>query len=272
VTRAPNDHETEHREAEFHDDWAESVDPASVDVAATWRGLGAPEVTWIHQHLGDLAGKRILDLGVGFGEASVRFAQEGARVTAVDISPRMLDLAGEVAARHGVTIEPVVASASDLSVFPDASFDVVYAANVLHHVDIERCVGEVHRVLGPGGRAAFFDPVQYNPVIQLYRRLAGENRTADEHPLRRSDLRLIRSRFRNIQARGFWLSALLIFMRFFVIDRLHPARHRYWRVVIERQEKHRRFLGSAHRFDGGVLKVLPPLRWLCWNLAVVAEK
>lgn len=263
---------TESREAHFHDDWAESVDPAEIDVREAWRGIGCPEIVWIAERLGDVSGKRVLDLGTGFGEAAVEFARRGAEVTAVDISPGMLELTQDIARRHGQTLTTVEASATDLSKFADASFDIVYAANVLHHVDIAPCIDEVRRVLVPGGRAGFFDPVAYNPAIQVYRRLAGDVRTDDEHPLRRRDLKVISKRFAHVQTKGFWLSALLIFVRFFAIDRLNPAKNRYWRLVIERQDKHQRFLRTTHRIDAGILRVVPPMRWMCWNLAIVAEK
>jgi SAM-dependent methyltransferase len=260
------------READFHDDWALSTDPATVDVLGTWKGIGCPEVTWIAEHLGNLRGKRILDLGSGLGEASVWFALQGAQVTALDISPRMLEIARRVTSRYEVEIETVVGSATDLGTFDSDTFDIVYGANVLHHVDIAACLGEVHRVLRHGGRAAFWDPVQYNPVINLYRHMAGSMRTDDEHPLRRADLRAMQQRFRHVEVQGFWLTALAIFARFLIVDRIHPSADRYWKLVIERQEKHRRFLSAAHRFDRGLLRVFPPLRWLCWNIAVVCER
>jgi len=260
------------REAEFHDEWAGGVDPASVDVDAVWKGLGCPEVRWIGERLGDVRGKKVLDVGAGLGEASVWFARNGADVTALDISPGMLELGGQVAARYGVSVTPVVGSATDLSRFPDATFDIVYGANVLHHVDIPACLDEVRRVLKPGGRAAFWDPVKYNPAIEVYRRLAGGMRTDDEHPLRVGDFEAMQARFRHVEARGFWLSALLIFVRFWLVDRIQPSEDRYWKLVIERQDRHARFLRAAHRFDAFVLRWIRPLRWVTWNLAVVCEK
>ncbi len=260
------------REREFHDEWAASVDPASVDVEGHWLPLGCPEASWIDEQLGDLTGKRVLDLGCGLGEASAHFAQRGAKVTSSDLSPGMLEMTKRVAALRGCTVDTVVASATDLSALPSDEFDVVYAANLLHHVDIQTCIDEVYRVLKPGGIAAFWDPVLYNPAIQVYRRMATEVRTIDEHPIRRADVDTIRRRFGQIETRTFWLSALLIFVKFLVIDRIHPSEDRYWKLVIETQHKHARFLRLAHKLDRGVLKVIKPLRWWCWNIAIVAKK
>jgi SAM-dependent methyltransferase len=260
------------RERAFHDDWALTVDPATVDVEAHWQPLGCPESAWIDEQLGDLTGKRVLDLGCGLGEASAHFADRGAIVTATDLSPGMLEVAVKVCALRGHSIETVIADAGDLGVLPADHFDVVYAANLLHHVEIARCVDEVHRILKPGGVAAFWDPLEYNPAIQVYRRMASEVRTIDEHPIRLRDIDTIGARFASVELRTFWLSALLIFFRFFLVDRIHPSADRYWKIVIERQQRHRRFLQFAHRLDRRIIRLLPPLRWWCWNVAIVARK
>jgi SAM-dependent methyltransferase len=94
--------------------------------------------------------------------------------------------------------------------WPDETFDFVYGNGVLHHVDIDRTVAEARRVLRPGGRCAFIEPLTYNPLIWLYRTLAKDVRTPDEHPL---SIRQIRSVTRALEGdhREFWLSALAIF-------------------------------------------------------------
>jgi SAM-dependent methyltransferase len=268
----PADRANLEHEAEFHDSWADEADVTALDIDAVWAGIGCPEVVWIAAQLGDVSRLRVLDLGSGLGEAAIWFAREGADVTALDISPRMLDVLSEAAARYDVEVQTVVGSASDLSMFDDATFDIVYGANVLHHIDIPACLDHTHRVLCPGGRAAFWDPVKYNPVIEGYRRLAAGVRTDDEHPLRRADLKAMEARFSRVTARGFWLTGLAIFGRFFLIDRIHPSADRYWKLVIDRQEKHRRFLIRSQAIDRRILRIAPPLRWMCWNIAVVLER
>lgn len=256
----------------FHDEWANSVNAAEVDVEGAWTAVAAPEAAWIERTLGSVVGLKVLDLGSGLGEGAIHFAQHGAIVTACDLSTGMLNVATQVAKVHGVQIATEAASATDLSVFHDESFDVVYAANLLHHVDIERCLLEVRRVLKSGGRAAFWDPVQYNPAINVYRKMASGVRTVDEHPLRVRDLQTIRRLFPEVKVKYFWLSACLIFVRFFLVDRIQPSEGRYWKIVIERRKKHRRFLEFFHGIDRFLLRIIPPLRWWCWNIAVVVRK
>jgi SAM-dependent methyltransferase len=260
------------READHHDEWAASVDANQVDILSTWEGIGCPEVAWIASQLGDLRGKKVLDLGSGLGEGAVWFALQGADVIALDISPGMLEVVSAVARRHGVSVSTVVGSATDLGRFANGTFDIVYGANMLHHVNIPECLDEVQRVLRVGGKAAFWDPVKYNPAIELYRKLASGVRTEDEHPLEFHDLGYLRTRFSDVHVQGFWLSALALFARFFFVDRIHPSADRYWKLAVERQHKHQHFLRIAHRVDRALLKLVPPLRWMCWNMAIVCTR
>ena len=78
-------------EEQFHDEWAASIDPAEVMVDESWQAATCPEHRWIRDQLGDLRGRRVLDLGCGAGEAAVWFAKQGAEVVASDISSQFLD-------------------------------------------------------------------------------------------------------------------------------------------------------------------------------------
>jgi release factor glutamine methyltransferase len=70
-----------------------------------------------------VAGKRLLDMGTGSGTIGIFAAGRGARVTACDINPRAVALAGENARRNGVAMEVL---ASDLfSALPGRNFDVI---------------------------------------------------------------------------------------------------------------------------------------------------
>jgi len=107
-------------------------------------GPDAPEL--LFQTIVGLAPISVLEVGCGPGELSERMRVElGASVVAIDISPRMVELARDrdVDARLG--------DAQDLP-FADASFDSVVAAWMLYHVpDVDRALGELARVLRPGG-------------------------------------------------------------------------------------------------------------------------
>ena len=256
----------------FHDEWAGTIDFRDVKVRETFTAATSPEPAWILEQLGPVRGRRVLELGSGAGEGAVFFALQGAQVTATDLSPAMLEVVKRVAAHHHVSVDTRVASAEDLKSFDDASFDVVYVGNLLHHVNLPRCLDEVRRVLKPGGRAAFWDPLAHNPAIKVYRRMATAVRTEDEHPIRRSELGLFTSRFGAVRKRCFWLTTLLIFVKFFVIDRVHPNEDRYWKRILTRERELRAWYRPLAAVDRVLLALFPFLRWWCWNIAIVATK
>lgn len=260
------------REREFHDDWASGIDDAAVPVVETFTASTSPEPRWLIDNLGDLRGKRVLELGSGAGEGAVYFAMQGAEVTATDLSPGMLEVVKRVAKRHNVSVATQVSSADDLSGFADNSFDVVYAANLLHHVDIAKTLDEVKRVLKPGGYGAFWDPIAHNPAINIYRAMASEVRTEDEHPIRRSQMKLFTARFAEVRTKFFWLTSLLIFCKFYFIDRIHPNEDRYWKRILTREADIRPWYKPLAALDAALLRLVPILGWWCWNIAVLVRK
>ncbi len=257
-------------EQEFHDRWARGVHPERVPVGASFYLPTCPENRFIARQFGPVRRKRLLELGAGLGEASVYFAVQGADVFATDVSPRMLQLARQVAQLHRVVIHPIEMDGAYLAV-PSASVDFVYGANMLHHVDTAVCLREVHRVLKPGGKAAFWDPLRYNPIINIYRRMANQVRSIDEHPLGRQEWRLMRSLFTTTHIQFSWLFTLGVFLRFYLWDQVHPNEERYWKKIIYDYPQLARLYAPLYQFDQLLLR-LPGVRWLAWNMTVVLTK
>src|ERR1700728_1690199 len=123
---------THQREAAFHDAWAGSTPVDDVLVRECFQAPTALENRFILSRMGNLKGKRLLDIGAGLGESSVYFALQGAQVTASDISPEMVALSVRLGQLHGVELEGVVSTAEELGV-PSGSYDFVYIANAIHH-------------------------------------------------------------------------------------------------------------------------------------------
>ncbi len=259
------------KEEEFHDSWAESIDINNILVDEFFEACTSPENRIIIERLGDLHGKKVLELGCGAGEAAVYFAKKGANVTATDISTGMLRVLEKVAKRHGTSVT-TKQTASDHLDFPDESFDIVYAANLLHHVEIDSTLAEVERVLKPGAVFAAWDPLAHNPLINIYRRMATEVRTDNEHPLRMSDLQLFKNRFAQVTYETTWLFALWIFIRFFIIERVNPNRERYWKKILTEHQRLEREYTFLSKIDRLVIKLLPFLKRYCWNIVIIATK
>ena len=100
--------------------------------------------------VGNVEGKRILDLGCGAGHASVAFARQGAKVIAVDPSVVQIDAARRAAEAAGVRIELEHAELAELAFVRADAIDVVFSAFALAEVaDLDRVFRQVHRVLRP---------------------------------------------------------------------------------------------------------------------------
>lgn len=113
-------------------------------------------------------GMETLEVGCGTGLFSRRFARSGSHLIAIDISPALLDKAREKQSGRAVTY--LVDDAEQLS-FATHSFDAVIGSSILHHLDMDRAVPELYRVLRPGGRLAFAEPNMMNPQITLERKV-----------------------------------------------------------------------------------------------------
>lgn len=109
-------------------------------------------VKLIRQHLGDLRGKRVLDVGCGKGRFARIFHEQepAAEIWGLDISEEMLRFVPA-----GIQTRP--GSMTELP-FDDGFFDAAYATESLEHaVEIDKAVDEICRVVKPGGRIAIID-------------------------------------------------------------------------------------------------------------------
>jgi 2-polyprenyl-3-methyl-5-hydroxy-6-metoxy-1,4-benzoquinol methylase len=259
------------READFHDEWARSVPLEQIAVREAFEACTAMENQFILRKMGNIRGLKLLDIGAGLGESSVYFALQGARVTATDLSPGMVETAVRLAEFHHTSIEGVVSPGETLNV-PDNAYDLIYIANTIHHVgDRDGLFRQIHRKLKPGGRFFSIDPLAYNPVINVYRRIATEVRTPDEAPLTLADLALAREHFTGVGHREFWVAALALFIKYYVGDRVHPNADRYWKRILKET---RRTLWWWHPLKAAdvVLTRLPLVNWLAWNMVMWGQK
>ncbi len=105
---------------------------------------------------GDVAGKRLLDLGCGRGESSITFASRGAKVIGIDHSADQLAYARRLAEEEDIRVELRHADLADLAFLPPASVDVAFSASALTYVaDTGRVFRQVHRVLKTGAPFVF---------------------------------------------------------------------------------------------------------------------
>jgi len=132
---------------------------ADAYVASAVHAQGA-DLDLLAELIGERPAASVLDVGCGGGHVSFRLAPLVGRVMACDLTEQMLTAVAEEALGRGLgNISTTQTAAEDLP-FPSASFDIVATRYSAHHWrDLAAGVGQMHRVLKPGGLAVFMDVV-----------------------------------------------------------------------------------------------------------------
>ena len=137
----------------------------------------ARRVKMLSKHLG--AGMRVLELGCGTGYFTRELARSRADIVAIDVSPELLEIARANCSGRNVRYE--IQNASALS-YPDGVFDSVVGSSVLHHLEIEEALREIHRVLKAGGTIYFTEPNMLNPQIAVQKNVPWVKRELGDSP------------------------------------------------------------------------------------------
>ncbi len=96
-------------------------------------------------------GKQVLEVGVGLGADHQRFAECGALLTGIDLTPRAIEMTQQRFNNLGLKSDLSVGDAENLDL-ADNSFDIVYSWGVIHHSpNTQKAADEIFRVLKPGG-------------------------------------------------------------------------------------------------------------------------
>jgi SAM-dependent methyltransferase len=226
--------EREHYDAEAAA--AAALPPAPYDPD----GFGAT----LLDHAGPLHGARVLDLGCGAGDLAALALGRGARVSAIDLSPAMVEVARS---RVGEEVDWHV-GAAEATGLAAGSFDVVVGKWVLHHTDVAATAAEVARLLRPGGRVAFYENQGTNPLLRAARRRHHPFGTADERPLERADVDALRRAWGGVE--------------------LHHPNFHCFELVSSRALGYR-LHGPLRGLDRAIHRGLPPLRRLSYHVIVV---
>jgi SAM-dependent methyltransferase len=210
------------------------------------------------QAVGDLHGKTVLDFGCGDGARSIDYARRGATVYAFDISPESVRTLAQKSEKAGVAerIHPSVMPAESL-IYDNDMFDFVLGVSILHHTDVTLVEREIERVLKPGGRALFIEPMGHNPFLRLFRLLTPDRRTPTEEPMTVGQIRGFLGRFRQGRFRGFHLLSIL-----------PPGV--LW--ATGNRALFRRMMSWTQTIDRWLLALAPPLRRYCWMTLIDVKK
>jgi len=151
-------------------------------------------------------GMTVLELGCGVGYFTQELARSGADVVAIDVSPELLEMARGNCSAPNVQYE--IENAYALS-YDDAVFDSVVGSSVLHHLEIEKALRDIYRVLQPAGAIYFTEPNMLNPQIAIQKNVPWIKRKLGDSPdetafFRRPLRRLLeRTGYRDIRVEPF---------------------------------------------------------------------
>jgi SAM-dependent methyltransferase len=184
------------REAKYYDQQQLRRDGFATALAYLNDGIGWQRRNEaIRVAMRDAVGMQVLEIGSQSWEWCLfRYGYQPAQLTCINISQAELEVGRTHAAKLGVCGDFRKMDAHELE-FADESLDAVFGVAILHHLEFDRALREIHRVLREGGKIMFVEPLRHNPVARLVRWLTPHARTPDELPLGRAELRLIADNF-----------------------------------------------------------------------------
>ncbi len=165
------------------------------------------------EQIGEVRGKKILEIGSGSGYLSCWLARQGAEVVGIDISEKFCAIARQTAEQNNCSKNTGfrVETAENLS-FPDEKFDLVVGNQILHHLEIPQAAAEIQRVLQPHGRAVFCEPMGLSGAVEFCKsfikktlRHADHRHTPDEKILDKNDFAQLQRPFGRTRWRAFQL-------------------------------------------------------------------
>jgi ubiquinone/menaquinone biosynthesis C-methylase UbiE len=194
-----------------------------------------------------------LDYGCGTGYNLFDYSQNFKKGVGIDISEVRIERAKLLAKEKNITnVEYCVMNAMNTA-FENETFDVIRGSAILHHLDLELSLNEIKRILKKDGTALFIEPLDTNYIIKLYRKLTPKARTADEQPLRKKDIKLLKTIFPNIDIHYYALFTLL--------------------ATPFRNSKHfSNILTILSFIDKIMLSKRSPFKWLAWYCMLILKK
>jgi SAM-dependent methyltransferase len=198
-------------EQEYFDNVEYSEGPLPANQIERYTSLRKPFLMPEYQFwiLGDVRGKRILEIGCGDGSKAVMLALRGATVVGVDISPRAIAVAHERARLHHVE-DRAQFYAMPLEAYLEEhreKFDMICAFAFLHHVIpvLDSVLTDLRKLAHERTSFLFVEPVALSKSLRKLRLALPItlNGTPDERPLEPGELDLLRRSFPNLKVRYF---------------------------------------------------------------------
>ena len=123
---------------------------------------------------------------------------------------------------------------------------------ILHHLNLEKAVKEIERLLKKDGNIIFIEPLGTNPIINLYRNLTPSSRSSDEHPLKFSDMKYFDSLFGEVKITYYGFLTLLC-------------------LPLYKSATNSKVFSFLTKIDKVLFKI-PFCRFLAWSILIEAKK
>ena len=193
--------------------------------------------------------KNILDFGCGNGVYSEKVINfNPSKLTAIDISEEAIEAAKT---KGNNKIDFKVENCENTKLSSD-SFDIIYGVGILHHLNLDKSIKEVERLVKRDGNIIFIEPLGTNPIINLYRKFTPNARSKDEHPFTFDDIKQLRKFFNKVKIKYYGFFTLL-FLPFYK----SPKESKIF-LILSRLDK--------------ILFTIPFLKFLAWSVLIEAKK
>lgn len=227
------------------------------DLLLWWEDYYLPVFEYILPKMGELEGKRILELGTGTGGTATLLAKQGAYIVGIDLLPFRLVEAKDLTREHEVdeAVDFSLMNATQLA-FPDNTFDFIISKSVLVFTEHAITAKECHRVLKPGGKAIFMENMRNHPMVWIYRKLFLKY-SRELHYFSLEDIESIGKKFEKMEHKEFHLLSLVAL---------------FWKKGIPVTIFYRWTLQFLKFIDRNLLKIFPILKRFCWITAMICQK
>ena len=204
-----------------------------------------------YEVLGDIEGKKLLEIGCGSGFQTIELCKKGAYVTAVDISEESIKAVKRLSKKYDVKNLEIKKMSAESLEFPDNYFDYAYINCTLMHTDKEKVLKECLRVIKPNGLLVFKETLKHWLFAFPYRLLSPYRKTKPNY-ITLNDVRKLKARHKE-----FYLFSTFFLFLFY---------------VFKNKKVPYKIFNILSKIDDYLLKALPLLRNISWVTVAYIRK